>query len=184
MGLLHGIYLIMGWLIGFSCRSALVQHLTRPVASPRWTCTALRFRFVGYRNLWVVYEARTPGACDDEADTVHRYITLHLIAKHADGWGYKSIADSMGPAEVNCPLRYLEGLTLDDPEQKVWRNQVREYHRRRGTGVRLRIGSTVTLRQNCEPRVLQITRLRPLQGMAGGTQYRLHRRLIDLDGAA
>jgi hypothetical protein len=57
-----------------------------------------------------------------------RYIQCDLLKGGGNGWGYKSMDESMHPYYYSCPLSYLDLA----PEQCAeWRQKVREYHRQR-----------------------------------------------------
>jgi hypothetical protein len=85
----------MGWLFGWRDRKSLIQHLTEP--KDNWGKTLAK-ALVG-NNMWVVHELN-----DGE-----RFIALYLLrgGKNQD-WGYKDMAESSGPFEVTCPLKFLD----------------------------------------------------------------------------
>lgn len=73
--------------------------------------------------LWAIRERYI----NDELDV--RYIALDLLGSDGDGWCYKDLSESVGPAEVNCPLSYLEEVDMPEGESAAnWREAVRAYH--------------------------------------------------------
>lgn len=75
-------------------------------------------------NLWYVVERTVDGG------EPTRFIALDLLGMHrGHGAGYKDICESMGPTEMNCPLRFFdlvpEPAGTYGPE---WRQRVRGWH--------------------------------------------------------
>lgn len=73
------------------------------------------------RNLWVVYN-HPEG---------YQFISLFLIRKLSDGYYYKPVDESMGPNEVDCPLKFLDIPLKDVGYAKQWRENVVAYHAKR-----------------------------------------------------
>lgn len=67
-----------------------------------------------------------------------KWIGVHLIQNDPGyGWGYKSMDESMGSYEFDCPIHYLD--EADEPINKSaadWRDRVRREHTRHGSGVK------------------------------------------------
>lgn len=63
-------------------------------------------------------------------DPSKRFVLLVLVQSGHDGWSYKDIAESMGPAEVDCPLRLLDLTEPGDGSKHAteWRAKVRAVH--------------------------------------------------------
>ena len=125
----------MGWIFtGGASRADVIEDVTRThtwrgnlgeTHEDRTIAKCIRGQ-----NLWAVLERRVDLG---EGFVVRdRLIYLYLLRKDDGGWGYKDIAASMGPWEVNCPLSYLElsGDPSNDYE-KTWRERVRDYHEQR-----------------------------------------------------
>lgn len=156
----------MGWSYGWPDKGSLVEYL-------RTKATKVVDSSLRGNNLWMVAE-------DANGE---RYILLCLLdgtpgAPSGDPyrWGYKDISESMGPTEVNCPLRFLEMTPVPDSTFAVgWRDRVREYHaraaHRRSRFKHVKQGDTVTLRGVRGE--FRVTSLDPFLGVRDGTTYRL-----------
>lgn len=133
----------MGWLIGWSSRKSLVEHLLKPVENDRFVQVPIAKSFSG-NDLWTVWEQRRkPGALEALASgsvehiAVGRYIVLFkLVGGRNRDWGYKAIEESCGPCEVTCPLKFLDmappiegDASQDGPARwsRDWRENVRAY---------------------------------------------------------
>ena len=104
-----------------------------------------------------------------------RFIACYLLQKFGPGeWGYKDMEESMGPAEVSCPIAYLKMVPDPGGYATEWRAKVRADFARRHR--KLRVGERVALVEGCRPPSLVLTSLRPLRGTHGGQTYRLKRR--------
>lgn len=172
----------MNWTHGFSSRAAIEAAVTQSWSSPRSDGVCLKHRFVGYQSLWCLYEVRYAAAAD-EAERVVRFVALHRVKKFKDGWALSTSEDSAGMPEVNCPLAYLEGLTIDSESKRSWIGRVREFHARRGTGAKFEVGQIVPLKSGCTPQQVRIVRSAPLIGEFGGTRFKVKRSHIDLSRA-
>lgn len=133
----------MGWLIGWSSRRALVEHLLKTSENDRIVQAPIAKFFSG-NDLWTVWEQRRkPGALEalanESAEPVatFRFIVLFKLdgGRNKD-WGYKAIEESCGPCEVSCPLKFLDmvppvegDVTQSGPAQwsRDWREKVRAY---------------------------------------------------------
>lgn len=115
----------MGWTVPWSTRTKeqLLELLRREVGSGR---KIIKESVVG-NHRWSVEEYERDGK------TI-RYIRLDLLAYFRDvgAWGYKDLCESMGPAEVDCPLSFFDLVPLPDGNYaEAWRQSVRDYHRSR-----------------------------------------------------
>jgi hypothetical protein len=93
----------MGWTItpGASRRDIISARI-RDEESDRQRRHCLAHAVRG-NVLWTVWEiTRLPG---NETD---RYIGCDLLGTDGEkNWGYKDLEESMGPCQVNCPLKFL-----------------------------------------------------------------------------
>lgn len=129
----------MGWLFKQgSSKKDIIRNCTQGwVAADgkrKTECIALSCRG---NNLWTVFKS----TFDDERDPETYIILFMLRSDRGYGWGYKDVSESMGPYQVNCPLKYLEMAKSDvRPE---WREQVRKYHAM--TGVQISAGDYIRM---------------------------------------
>ena len=111
----------------------------------------------------------------------------------ATGYSYKTIDETMGPAQVDCPKRLLK--LVPDPKVSFstsWREKVHAYHAWRASTAqqmrRLTVGDRIYLKPGCSPSSLIY------QGRAGvrsakghlaysddGVRYRIYPRYIDFE---
>ena len=87
--------------------------------------TVLKHALVG-NHLWTVVEVTREG------ELPYRFIGLHLLQSGGttSGWGYKSLCESQGLYEVDCPLGMFD-LVREAPASeasKGWRDAVRKHH--------------------------------------------------------
>jgi hypothetical protein len=110
------------------------------------------------------------------SEDVRRWIGVYLLDREKDyGWGYKPMDESMGPYYYGCPVSYLD--QADEPVNETaveWREKVRQLAAERARK-KPQKGEHWLL---CNGQVLQITSVRPLVGVTGGTQYRIPRRML------
>lgn len=128
----------MGWLFSrrWSTKKALIEHLTAeqrcsraveygggPVAQAQGSMKTLAKSLHGNR-LWTVMQGDYP----DHPELNEKFILLFLLASdRTDGWGYKDIAETSGPAYYDCPLKFLE--MVPEPDHNYgWRKGVRDWH--------------------------------------------------------
>ena len=105
---------------------------------------------------------------------VARFIGCDLLRKGHGGWGYKDMEESMGPCYYSCPLSYLDLAPVTNTE---WREQVKEYHKKRSR--KLEVGKTYDLVNARGISSARIISLRPLKGIADNGQiYRIPKRMI------
>jgi len=133
----------MGWLFStrWQTKQDLVNHLIEDdgcthsdrhedgsVTEIRGTSRTIAHAIHG-SHLWSVIQFDYPTA--PQFNT--RYIALFLMhSGRQDGWGYKDLEESMGPCEVDCPLRFLDLVPPPDPALHKyaagWREKVRAFH--------------------------------------------------------
>ncbi len=84
----------------------------------------LRYRVIG-NNLWAVRE--TTYTAPDGKTEKRLWIALSLLDREPGyGWGHKDLDESMGPAETNCPVEFLDAVPLPEgPYAAKWREEVR-----------------------------------------------------------
>ena len=106
----------MGWSFGWSSPSSLRAELN----SQRGSLKIVKQSATCYgRHLWTLYEQPDGG----------RFISLDLIERSGADWGYKSIDESMGPVEVDCPLAIIDAAGEPSGEYApAWRERVRAFH--------------------------------------------------------
>lgn len=75
-------------------------------------------------HLWGILEVR-----EADGTLLHRVIALELLQCMDGCWGHKSLSESMGPCEVDCPLGYLAKVEVAAGDYGAgWRDKVRAYH--------------------------------------------------------
>lgn len=107
-----------------------------------------------------------------------RFIGCDLLGKDKGyGWGKKSLEESMGPTDHNCPLSYFDMVPCPKgPYAALWREEVRKYHERRS--FKIKVGDILVLKSGCRPNQIEVSSVRPLKGYAGCRLYKVPRRLI------
>jgi len=169
----------MGWLFSteWMNRDALVAHLVSPGEADKRRTLAKSLRG---NHLWVVQEY------EDSAGQRVRFIAVYLLQGGGrDGWGYKGVEEGCGPCEKDCPLHFFELVPQPGGNHgAAWREEVRAYHaKQRASRAKLKglkEGDELHLPEGCTPRVLKITSVNPLQGVAGGVVYRVQPRYVKL----
>lgn len=104
-------------------KTALVSYLTRPLY---WGSgyTLIDHATAGPR-LWSLVERKADGL---------RFVALHLMedgsaSDNWTGWGYKDMDETVGPSYYDCPLRILNGATMEPIAYAAeWREKVRQWH--------------------------------------------------------
>ena len=164
----------MGWTYFQTDRAGLVRELS-DINSGR----VLSSKWAGWNKLWMLVEQTFIGP-DETGETcshVRRFIVLNLVQSipaHGE-WGYKTVEESSGPVEVDAPLSWLSQVTAPHNEwSKEWRQRVRDYHRKRGTGVQIKPGMLVSYRGN----PVVVANARPLTVHMDGYVYRVKRSAI------
>lgn len=157
----------MGWLFkGGYTKSDMIQDLTKSEEHDGTRLTCIAHHTHG-NTLWAVWE-RQPGG--------EREIVCYLLERDPDGWGYKDIPETSGPAYYTCPLSYLDMVPTPDSQYAgPWREEVRAYHAR--TRQTLTVGQTIRL-EHCTVPEITITSVRPLKGTYNGVLYSLPRKYL------
>src|SRR6266702_1346860 len=111
-------------------------------------------------------------------------VDLHAIAlvpmERVVFWKYRFYSERDRLKWLTCPEGFL-GQTHKSPQRNsLWRAQVREYHQKRR--MRVHLGDRLRIIMPNVPEVI-VTKLNPLSGKYGGREYRIPRRLINLEGA-
>ena len=164
----------MGWLFTEGqTKAELIAHLTQG-DSQLYT----HRRCVRGTTLWAVqeYKAR-PGK---------PFIVAYLIQhERGYGWGYKPVTESMGPAEVSCPVSYLDAVPVaGGPHALQWRERVRRHHaaqkRKRRMLKDAAIGDRMTLVAGLSPQTLALVSKKPVLGRDDdGHLWRVPQRFIE-----
>lgn len=162
----------MGWLFTQGqTKSELVEHLTNGDSK-----IATHHQSVRGNRLWCVQENR---------DHPGRFIVVYLMQSDPGyGWGYKAVCESMGPAEVDCPLYMLDAAPVADSEYAGhWRERVRAHHKARADRDRiirsLALGDRVVFTDGCRPAEVTVVSKKPLIGRCpNGNLYRVPRRMV------
>lgn len=75
------------------------------------------------------------------------FIALNLLGydRGVGCWGYKDICESMGPCEVDCPIKYLDRAPVAGQYGEEWRSRVRAHHEAMRTRAKLEPGMEIEL---------------------------------------
>ena len=164
----------MGWLITQGqTKAELIEHLTEGDANLRTHRKCVRGNV-----LWTIQEnLKYPG--------LGRFIVAYLMVHDPGyGWGYKPVDESMGPADLSCPVSYLDEVPVPNSEFAApWRERVRRRHADKQRLKRMvaaaSIGDQVTLTEGCVPHTVTLTSRKPLIGQAdNGSCWGIPRRCI------
>jgi len=152
----------MGWLYKKGqTKQELVEHLVEPYSADNRCGTCLAHSLRG-NVLWSVWEIVYSDG------TVERYIGCDLLSKERNyGWGYEGMAECEGPYYWSCPLKFLDMVPMDKYPGNVstkWRAEVyaqaAERKERAAKNRRIDVGSTLTLKEACNPRRFQVVGIR------------------------
>jgi hypothetical protein len=119
------------------------QYVKNLLSSSAQAPLALRDHALVGNNLWLVYV---------HPELPEPFIGLQLLQYDSSSrcWGHKSLDESMGPYEENCPLRMLNKAPepqspYRDSLGRTWRDRVRAYHanKRAAKLPRLKVGDRV-----------------------------------------
>jgi hypothetical protein len=112
----------------------------------------------------------------------HYSVDLHAIVlipmERGVDWKYRFYSERDHLKWVTCPESFLAQTHKSMQRNAVWRAKVREYHQKRRKQVR--VGDRLYISLKGVPEVI-VTRLNPLAGVYGGKEYRIPRRMIDLE---
>lgn len=131
----------MGW--SFACdpkvgKADIVKQLKNEGFSRHWMegVEIVATRVVG-NNVWQVLKSP-----DGKLG-----ITLTLLQSGYPemGWGWKSIDETHGPNEKDCPLSFLDMVPDPGSYATAWRAGVREYHAQQRTKTQLKVGDPVKI---------------------------------------
>ncbi|TXI04128.1 MAG: hypothetical protein E6Q76_12910 [Rhizobium sp.] len=174
----------MGTTCAYISRPQLEKEITEGWRNGRSEVICLKHKWVTFNRLWVVYERIDQPLEPDEAPLVQRFAMVVLCRPFREGtsrgWCYKEISEDCGPNAVDFPMSWLPLLTGPSGlYSEGWRQRVREYHARRGTGQRLRIGQVVNVHLgNGSVDKATLLQLKPLRCDIAGITYRLRRSQI------
>lgn len=162
----------MGWLFTEGqTKAELIAHLTEGDSKIRTHSKCVRGS-----TLWAVQEnMEYPG----------RFIIAYLLRSDPGyGWGYKPVSESMGPAELSCPIGYLDEVPVADSLYAgPWRTRVRQRHADKQAKRRMladaSVGDHITLAEGLEPRTLVLVSKCPVIGRASdGACWRVPQRFV------
>ena len=162
----------MGWSVhNNTTMKQMIKYLTdtQGYRNGEGECVTLAKCLRGF-TLWAIHEVRWK--CGTRPPM--RFIACYLLRRYGSSGevGYKSMDESCGPGEYNCPLAYLDRVPECNPD---WRVSVRQYHARHNRTLKLE--EVVTLQKGCSPSRLIVKNLRPLTGKDpdSGTLFRFKR---------
>jgi len=110
----------MGWLGDFES----VSEIKNRVLSDRGDgYKVIEHASTNYgRNLWV--RMQHPQG--------YEFIALYLMQKSGGAWAYKSMDESCGPVEVDCPIKFINAVPMPSGQYvAAWRERVRAHHAKR-----------------------------------------------------
>ena len=121
----------MGWLYIPKNRDQLIAHIKERAF---WTPNIpIVHRVVG-NKIWTLYE--TDGT---------KAICLTMIAVSQGDSGYKTIDETAGPYEYDCPMSLVRKASPTTNSYALeWREKVAEFHRRRASAPKPETGMRVT----------------------------------------
>lgn len=114
----------MGWLIGWSSKKALVEHLTSDLSENN---ELIRHSVVG-NNLWMLMLYKP---------SQEKFIALCLLKYVRGGgprnndWGYKDMDETAHPYYYDCPVTMLRESTCTVESAVKWRKYALEWHETR-----------------------------------------------------
>jgi len=167
----------MGWYFPHGAtKRDVVKELSQEWRNENSTSRILK-KCVRGNVFWTVREATLKDG------TTLRYIGCDLLQGRKEGWGYKSMSESMGPYYFTCPLPYLD---MTPVANQKWRDEVRKHHAQEQavkTLIRsLKERDIIVLRQGCSPRYLSLVSKKPLQGYGPyGILYKIKLKHIDTE---
>lgn len=125
----------MGWLYssGWGTANAVRDHLRDQLRQAGYTIlddASTKYGRVYYALI------EKPALPDKPESAVTPTIFVALInGGRGSDWGYKDMDESMGPVEVDCPLRLIDKAGPPPNDwARDWREKVRAYHARRKVG--------------------------------------------------
>lgn len=82
------------------------------------------------RSGWIVTDTASTrsGVYFCVTTSTDSFIYFALITKHKNEFWVKTMTESMGPAEVDCPIRMLNHPCTTGSYSAQWRESVRQYH--------------------------------------------------------
>jgi hypothetical protein len=161
----------MGWYYtDGASRSDIIDELTKEQVTESTVFRTLRKCFRG-NTMYALHESGPPEG------PMTKWLSVYLLQRHKDSWGYKPLPETALPYYFDCPLSYLdEADPAANEDAKEWRRTVREAAEKRAAK-KPAVGDTWTL-EGCRIKEVEITSVRPLRGKANGTTYRIKRTLL------
>lgn len=160
----------MGYLFTGNTKQELIEELTGEDTQIVTHKHALRGN-----HLWAIQEAKQDN---------HTFIIVFLLARDAEGWGYKAVSESMGPTAVDCPLKFLKMVPCPDSSYaRDWRERVRaaatRKNQRKSMINEARVGDTVVLENGYNPASVELVSTKPMIGSdRSGNRFRIQPRMI------
>lgn len=112
----------MGWSFSWDKsfkKADLIERFLRP-GFFKVGVSIIDHRVVG-NHFWAVLQ---------EGEDKEIWLALMESGGHESGWGYKSLSETCGPYEVDCPLSLLEQCTAaPNDSSAAWRKSVAEWHK-------------------------------------------------------
>ena len=107
----------MGWdFTHGATKESLVAELLQPWENDKIKVRTLKHSIRG-NCLWRIAEVTKEGKTT-------LVITLDLLKKSREGWGYKGMDESCGPCYYNCPLGFLKEVPCPNQYAAEWREKV------------------------------------------------------------
>lgn len=153
----------MGYTYGYSSLRELKDYVLRDRSDGYEVLDSASTNYG--RNLWVLYK-HPEGK---------NFIALYLCSSYRGEYGYKDCSESMGPLEVDCPLRFLDAAPVpSSPYAAEWREKVRTHHtnRRVKRAQKFQVGQEVKIYGKLYRIVDTVRRSYRVQRLSDGAVYR------------
>lgn len=153
----------MGWSYGWESSAAVRDHLREQLRGAGYVIVRDALTAYG-RHYYAAVRYEKPGGDAARLGQTSIFVALLNGSTRRDrfgdadphAWGYKDMAESMGPCEVDCPLAVLEAA---DPAESLytgdslewaagWRARVRAFHAARAAASTLNTGDRVWVRHS------------------------------------
>lgn len=171
----------MGWSFTYGAsRADIIEEVSGGKGiEPRGGMLTHRRRVMG-NKVWAI---QSNVVHPNESMRNVKFIVLYKLGKESGDWGYKSVSESMGPADKTCPPSFFDEVETPDSEFAAgWRDECRalatEAKRRSDMLTNAKIGDTLVLLDTCTPGRVDLVSKKPLVGHAFGMDYSVQRKLI------
>ena len=165
----------MGWLSydNTSKKQLVTQIKSGYASSTEWSSVG--------NNLWALYTVSQKDVdCNPSNVLGQKVILLFRIEyfRQDNGYGYKSMCESVHPYQYNCPLKFLKQAKVECQE---WRDEVVKFHENaskvRKLAANLMIGDIIQLK-NSRIKEVRVVSVNPLLGVANSVVYRISKTMI------